>query len=610
MLTTPLGKIDRLSFPGKLPENPDTDQWVHKWTNLKHIYDALSIFLTEEYGQRLPLAGGRRPDLKAIAQSSSLADTILLLKLLVVAAINCSERVEFLQQMQELAESTQEVLMATAQEAGEDDEDSPSGFDHVEVRATEPVRAEVDSELASEERLGKVIADNQRIAHEKRELQKELDESFSRVQKLQERYDQVQDELKEANDRLAAVLAGRSESGANRPLDSKHETIIAALETRASEAENENGELRKSNEILKIKAEKAQKLQDDYDEIKIERDRLARKANAAEKYKQKLEASQDLEKENLNLRTKINELQLQLKQSDATRVSTSDLQREIDEYRRLLPSIEQERYEVNEMKKRLELDYHALEARYHDTAEQLSRQQHTVEDLQGRLRDYEDGITPAPREPDNVKDLESEEGEFAESEARLTAALVNGEMESENNGISEDELKAIMAAMRAQAQAGTASERETGLRAQKKLLIAVERARAKNKQLLEHVQKQSTLINALQSQQSKEMASTSQDTASATPVEPPPVSGAEPAPAGSRPHSPDSESKLDEALRLNENLRRELRLMMSAWYEQSLRLASSSGSATTRLHAVPEPRSFLGKQRKVVNALTFGTSVS
>ncbi|OCT45507.1 M protein repeat protein [Cladophialophora carrionii] len=628
-----LQQIDRFSFPGRLPENPDTDQWINKWTNLKHIYDALSIFLVEECSQRLPLPGGR-PDLKAIAQSSSLSDTAALLKLLVVAAINCADRIEYLKQMQELAESTQEVLMQTVQEAGEgvgvtdDPEAESSQVDDLDVELpTSPRRStEMETVLESEERLGKVIADNQRIAHEKRELQRLLDEAHSRYEKLQERFDLGQDELRESNDRLAAVLAGKSDIS-TRPLDSKHDTLIATLENRVLEAESEIEELRKNNEVLKIKAEKAQKLQDDYDEMKIERDRLARKANTAEKYRQKLEASQDLDKENNNLRAKVTELQNQLKQSDFARARSSDLQREIDEYRRLLPSIEQERYELNEMKKRLEFDYHTLEARYHDSAEQLSRQNQAVEELQSRLSDYEDGVTPAPREeklPEPVdKDFEKEEAELAESESRLAAVLLNGDavpvttkdsdlgslhdMESPIAGlndadtISEDELKAIMSAMRAQAYAGTATEREASLRAQKKMIIAIERQRTKNQLLLEHVQKQDQTIKDMQNKiQDAEKAP--QQRLEIIPPPPPPKSV-----PGAPVQPPDEESAIERLTNQNTILHRELKLMASAWYDQNLRLASMSSAASARSRGnFVEARGFLGRQRRRVDAAIAG----
>lgn len=612
----------------------------------------MSIFLLEDCGQRLPHPGAR-PDLKAIAQSSSLTDIVTLLKLLVVAAINCAERIEFLKQMQQLAESTQEVLMQTVQEAGESDAegegDSQDGAaDLVQHDLIEPHQdpasprrsVEIDSVLASEERLGKVIADNQRIAHEKRELQKQLDDFHTRYEKLQERCDLAQDELKETGDRLSAVLAGRSE-GSSRPLDAKHDTLIATLENRVEETESEIEELRKANEVWKIKAEKAQKLQDDYDEMKIERDRLARKANTAEKYRQKLEASQDLEKDNANLRSKVNDLQNQLKQSDSAQASSSDLQREVDEYRRLLPSIEQERYELNEMKKRLEFDYHTLEARYHDTTEQLSRQHQAVEDLQSRLADYEDGIPPATREerlPTAVdQDLEKEEAEFLESEARLAAALFDTDssptvqpnivpspvpteppstsalLQSLGAGgdesISEDELKAIMSAMRAQAQAGSASERESSLRAQKKLVLAVERQRTKNALLIDHIRKQERAISDLHQNQSDRLKSESENKPEQEPMPPPPPPKDTPVDPGVG----NGEDELSELQRLtddNKNLQRELKLMASAWYEQNQRLASLSSAASGRSRGYgggngTEFRGFLGRQRRKVDTVTF-----
>src|SRR5271156_5685581 len=379
----PPENIDRLSFPGDLPGNVQTDQWVHRWTNLKHIYDALSIFLLEECGQNMPLRASR-PDLKAIAQSASLIDTILLLKLVVVAAINCNDRIKYLENMQTLAISTQEVLMMTAQEADDDalaqqeDETYPLSDP---IDSPRSVVLDIDSNLASEERLGKVIADNQRIAHEKRDLQSQLNDLQDRYAKLQAAHDGALEELKDTTGRLAAVLAGTAESGRSKTSDTRRETVIAALEAKILEVEEDSSQLRKSNELLKIKAEKAQKLQDDFDEMKSERDRLSRRANAAEKYKQKLEAIQDVEKENSGLRAKISDLQSQLKQSDSIQVSSSDLLREVDEYRRLLPSIEQERHELNEMKKRLEFDYQILEARHQDALEQFTRQQNYMEEL-------------------------------------------------------------------------------------------------------------------------------------------------------------------------------------------------------------------------------------
>ncbi|RMD39269.1 hypothetical protein DV735_g5858, partial [Chaetothyriales sp. CBS 134920] len=617
-----LQRIDTLSFPGSLPEpGGNSSQWIPKWTNLKHIYDALSIFLIEECAHQLPLPSGA-PDLKAVAQHSSLHDTVALLKLLVVAAINCNDRIDFLTDMQNLDISTQSVLMATAQEADEDESpdteeregprprSSESAHSPIEVqqspRMAERARVGIDSDLAAEERLGRVLADNNRLAHEKRDIERQLDDAYARYERLQSSLERTQEELKETNERLTAVLAGRGQ-GTNRQ-DKQAESIIAALETRAIGAESELEELRKANELLKVRVERTQKLQDDYDEIKIDRDRLSRKANAADKYRQKLEASANVEKENESLKAKIGELQTQIRQSDIHSISTSDLQREIDEYRRLLPSIEQERHELNEMKKRLEVDFYTLEVRYQETTDQLQRSQQTVEELEGRLRDYEDGttLTATDQLDHNVQeDLDKSEIEFSATEAKLSAALVaSHSTEDVDSGISDDELRAIMSALRAQAQAGNASEREVDTRAQKKLVVALERSRSKNKELVDHVKRQSELIHDLQDPVKKlTPPSTSKE---AKPSSPQPISEENNDGLQSFEDSDDS-SQLEIALHKITNLERELRLMTSAWYAQQKQIASgAAGIANNRVRNGGETRSFLARQRRLVAAVALG----
>lgn len=495
--------------------------------------------------------------------------------------------------MQTLAEPTQEILMATAQEAEEND---PTGAGDDETDPNIEAIIGIDSELASEERLSKVIADNQRIAHEKRDLQNQFDEMQRRITKMQAAHENTLEELKETNERLTAVLSGSVDIGSAKVVDPKQESVIAALESRLLAAEQENEDIRRSNEVLKIKAEKVQNLQDDLDEAKIDRDRLSRKANAAEKYKQKLESIQDVEKENIALRNRISDLQNQLKQSDSTQVSSSDLAREIDEYRRLLPSIEQERYELNEMKKRLEFDYHTLEARHQDTLEQFQRQQKALEELQSRLRDYEEGLSPSTPNVDRMRDLESLSGDFATNEAVITEILMVEEDDVQNQ-ISEDELRSILSAMRAQAQADSALERGLGKQIEKRLLGAISRGFERQARLKSHIQQQTNLIKSLQSTAAKPTQG------SATISAPPSVTPSLLASA----QSSSSETKLDEARILNENLKRELRLMTSAWYNQNSRLLSS-GALISRARPSLNAQSFLAKQRKLVGNVMLGQS--
>jgi hypothetical protein len=71
--------------------------------------------------------------------------------------------------------------------------------------------------------------------------------------------------------------------------------------------------------------------------------------------------------------------------------------------------------------------------------------------------------------------------------------------------------------------------------------------------------------------------------------------------------SPESDIPLEEALTQKANLERELQLMASAWYDQNNRLMSNTVSvAMSRGRPPTEPKSFLGRQRKLVDSVLTG----
>lgn len=510
--------------------------------------------------------------------------------------------------------------MNTAQEAGEEPDDSPLPLDaepeqpafmssprsNRESRESNRDSRQGDispryTELESEERLGKVIADNQRIAQEKRELQRQLDSSYEHHTRLQQRHDKTSDELTETKDRLTSVLAGKTEYGTSKADSSAQSAIITTLEARLSVSEEQSSALQKTNEVLRIRAEKTQAIQDSYDELKISHDKLFRKANAAEKYKQKLEASQSLETENNALKIKIADLQAQLKQSDISNVGQVDLRREIDEYRRLLPSIEQERYELNEMKKRLEFEYHALEARHQDALEQLRRQNSAVEELQGRLQDYEEGRQPDMRTPrtngDTVPDIESEDEEDENENENPP-----DEKGPSEDAISEIELSAIMTAMRAQANATS----------DRKLCRVLERGMSQYQRVLTHAQKQSTIIKDLRVK-ATEAEKRASEAESKVKVKELPHLPAQPATPPHKDLSRDErdalELQLDESEKMVENLKRELKLMTSAWYQQNNSVMQGQMPSRNNMGWGRAPSSFLTRARRDVQDVMLGSPV-
>lgn len=141
-----------------------------------------------------------------------------------------------------------------------------------------------------------------------------------------------------------------------------------------------------------------------------------RKANTADRYKQKLQASQTLEKENGELREELNEIREQLKSAQSARKLVAGLEVENEEYKRTLPKIEQDRHELQIVKQHLELDNSTLAQRCELAEEQHARDEERIASLGVELRHIE--ITRRS-ETSEVQILDAELGEHAKEQAQM-----------------------------------------------------------------------------------------------------------------------------------------------------------------------------------------------
>ncbi|RHZ64340.1 hypothetical protein CDV55_105824 [Aspergillus turcosus] len=400
-----LQDIDPQYFLNELPERNTSDHWVAKLANLKHVHKHLTGYLRMQTGN-LPSGLDPSPDLQAIAEKNSVKETNKLLKLLLIAVIRSPNPERFVNQIQDLSLQAQEGLKIAIEESN-----GELVSTDVEDETNEDTKKQdlpVDLELQFEERVGKVIAENDRLTHEKKELEKALEDLHNRLARLQENNDTLQSRLASTEDRLVTLKSGKGDIGVSaKALESKtrqQEDLIASQEERIAAAQDEIDSLRMTVESLHIKNQRFQKLQDDYDELKTERDQLARKANAAEKYRQKLQASQDFEKENQSLKNQIKDLQQQLKDADSQQRWSAEREVELEEYRRVLPRIEQECSEIQNLKKQLEFNNHALTERLSSAEEQRERDDALISELRERIRELEGSpgspsLTPGTETP-------------------------------------------------------------------------------------------------------------------------------------------------------------------------------------------------------------------
>ncbi|GAD97319.1 microtubule binding protein HOOK3, putative [Paecilomyces variotii No. 5] len=423
-----LQDIDPQYFLDELPERNQSDHWVPKWQNLKHIHKLVISYIRSQNDDEFPSGLDASPDLKMIAENNSIKEMNKLLKLLLIAAISSPNAETYVTTLQALSTPTQEGLKDIIQEA---QNGSPDDVDHNDETKDEAKPGlSVDPELQFEERVGKVLAENDRLTSEKKEMEKALEDLHNRLARLQENNDTLQNRLASTEDRLVTLKSGKGEMGFNaKALESKsrqQEDLIATQEAKITAAQDEIDSLRMNLESLRVKNQRYQTLQDDYDELKTERDQLARKANAAEKYRQKLQASQEFEKENQALKNQVKDLQQQLKDADSNQKWSSERDVELEEYRRVLPRIEQDRHEIQNLKKQLEFNNHALTERLQTAEEQRERDEALISELRERIRELEGSpgspsLTPGSGTPKLQGTLQKDFEDIGVKEAHLKA---------------------------------------------------------------------------------------------------------------------------------------------------------------------------------------------
>ncbi|KAA8647509.1 putative microtubule binding protein HOOK3 [Aspergillus tanneri] len=422
-----LQDIDPQHFLDELPERNPSDHWLSKLQNLKHVHKLVLSYIRQQ-PEGCPSGLDLSPNLEVVAEKSSLKETNKLLKLILIATIRSPNATSYVETLQNLSTPVQETLKNIFEEAESTQHELTDGEDEPTDDAAKRDHS-VDLELQFEERVGKVLAENDRLTHGKKELEKALEDLHNRLARLQENNDTLQTRLASTEDRLGNLKSGKGDLGFNtKALESRarqQEDIIASQETRLAAAQDENDSLRMTVESLRVKNERFQRLQDDYDVLKTERDQLARKANAAEKYRAKLQASQDFEKENQTLKIQIKDLQQQLKEVDTQQRWNAEREVELEEYRRVLPRIEQECGDVQSMKKQLEFNNHALKERLDSAEEQRERDDSLISELRERVRELEG----PPRSPTLTPRSET---------PKLRGTLQN---DFEDIGVKESQLK-------------------------------------------------------------------------------------------------------------------------------------------------------------------------
>ncbi|KAL9124445.1 MAG: hypothetical protein Q9217_006219 [Psora testacea] len=355
------------------------------------------------------------------------------LRMILLLMLDSSKLTELVATIQSLPEPTQQVVGALMQEMVDWEPDSSLDIDEVprndtHYRAnlqrpfspTPDPRTEV---LHLEEQYAKIMSQLERRNMEYADLKADFQAVSDSLARSQETNDALSTQIIEKDDQLKKqrLMNSNQRQSSTRDLESKisqQEEAIAGHEAQLAKSHFQVAELQRENKILIASSEKLQKLQDEYDVMKLELGKQTRKANTADKYVQKLQASQIIEKERDFFRQELEGARGIISASENIQKENIALQKSNDEASRTLSQVEQENEELRMTRKQLRLNYDSLAQQVNALNERFAQDQETIVDLKDRYGGFQ-----APTSPFTVNGgLEGELTESSMHENRVQAS--------------------------------------------------------------------------------------------------------------------------------------------------------------------------------------------
>ena len=280
-----------------------------------------------------------------------------------------------------------------------------------------------DRELLLEERLALVNAQLTRREAEVEDLKVEKEEISVAYLRLQDNYEAVKQSSAETEDRLKKLTSVHNEREqlSIRDLEAKisqQEEAIGRQESQIAELQTNEAELQRRASKLRDVEEKFQKLQDEFHIQKVNLDEQTRRANAGDKYKQKVQATQGIERERDALRNQIDELRPRAQAYDEVRRENSKLKQENHEIGQTLSHSERSNNEFREMKQAYVAEIERFQRETKGLREALAQGQERIADLEDRSGGSE--VHSSPTIVDGG--LESELAETSKHEQQMQVA--------------------------------------------------------------------------------------------------------------------------------------------------------------------------------------------
>ena len=300
------------------------------------------------------------------------------------------------QKISNLPGSTPQVILRLWQEMdqAEDEEgdrnsDMGSGRRSSNSGSTFSPAPLVDRELLLEQHLAELKSQLDRCRAEVQDLKEAKEQTDEAYVRLQESYDAVRKDSIDTETQLKRFTSTHNEREQRSVKElkakiSQQEEVIGRQENQINEHQSKEAEMQRRLKKLDMADERLQNLQDDFDVQKVELEHQTKKANAGEKYKQKVQASQNVEKERDRLRKDLNEARSKLEEAGDLRRGNVKLQQQHREISQTLSRSERDNTELRETKQAYLGEINRLHHDSKSLRDALAQSQDRITDLEER----------------------------------------------------------------------------------------------------------------------------------------------------------------------------------------------------------------------------------
>lgn len=362
-----LEDFDKQYALSELEKNPSgpTD-WLNKKSVLETVFKSLLRYIHNHTNGLEHLTATSMIDLNKIAEHDDVEETIKLLAVFLVAAAYCPERERYLNGITNLGEET-------ATQLGE----------VIKKMAIEQSKLTKDAALATEEEYATLKAEHEKTRKRNGDLHTRIEELQIRNQELHESIE----ELQKKNQALEEANHGDQAHHIQRLFIEKQEceNIIATqeqqIEDNRIEKERLNRELDKRPSAARI-----EKLNDELTMVKLENETLTKRANAADKYHDKLKRLNSIEDDNKRLRENVDVLESNQKFFDEVIAEKDHAQNAVKEYSKKFQQYENTQLDLEAEIRRLREELHSRNSDIERLNNQVAHDEEFIKGLEEQIQ--------------------------------------------------------------------------------------------------------------------------------------------------------------------------------------------------------------------------------